>query len=168
MKELIMFSELNLDFNTIIFGAFILMAVFIAGYEIIGKFSVIIKKPLGKYKQQEDDHQLLITMAQNVIELQNCYTQLKDTDVEIRRDIKNLAAEFVDKQIDDMRYEILDFASAISLGRNYTKEQYMHTIKITDKYHQIISEKGLENGQAEISTKIIKDSFEEKLRSGKF
>lgn len=161
---------LQLDFTTVILGIFIIMAGCIAIYEIIGKFSVIIGKPVKKYKQREIDHKLVVENAQAIKELAERHEKDKEQsilhDKKIDDKLDELTNLFIDKEIEDMRYTILDFASAISLGRNYTKEQYQHTIRITDKYHRIIKERGLENGQAEISTKIIKESFENKLKNG--
>ena len=84
----------------------------------------------------------------------------------IRRDIDNLTKMFVEKQIDDMRFEILDFASAISLGRNYSKEQFDHVIVIDKKYQKILEDNGLENGQVTASMEVIMDVYKEKLKNG--
>lgn len=163
---------LELDFTGIILTIFLIMAACIAIYDIIGKFSVIIGKPVKKYRQREIDHNLVVENAKAIKELAERHEHDKEQsilhDKRIDDKLDELTKLFIDKEVEDMRYTILDFASAISLGRNYTKEQYMHTIRITDKYHRIIKERNLENGQAEISTKIIKDSFEEKMRNGSF
>ena len=162
----------GLDFFGWMCTAFMILAAVLAGAKLIGEFSKLIGKPVKWVKKKEEDHKLLTLTAQNLNKLQTRYDNFEveviKADKEIREDIDSLTKIFVDKQLDDMRYEILDFASAISLGRNYTKEQYIHTIKITDKYHKIITERGLENGEAEISTKLIKDSYEEKLKNGSF
>ena len=84
----------------------------------------------------------------------------------IRKDIDNLTKMFIEKQIDDMRFEILDFASAISLGRNYSKEQFDHIIKIHNKYEKILEENKLENGQVTASMEVIMDVYKEKLKNG--
>ena len=73
---------------------------------------------------------------------------------------------FVDKQIDDIRYEILDFASSLSAGRQYSKEQFDHIISIDEKYKKILKENDLENGQVTASMEVITGIYKEKLRTG--
>ena len=73
---------------------------------------------------------------------------------------------FIEKQIDDIRYEILDFSSALSSGRQYNKEQFDHIIKIHEKYEKILKENGLENGQVTVSMQVIMEIYKDKLRTG--
>lgn len=112
----------------------------------------------GMRKKREQQELLL-----NAVEKVN---MLERKNENIRRDIDNLTKMFIDKQIDDMRFEILDFASAISLGRNYSKEQFDHVIVIDKKYQKILEDNGLENGQVTASMEVIMDVYKEKLRTG--
>ena len=161
---------LKLDITTIILGIFIIMSACIAICDIVGKFSVLVKRPLGKYKQREEDHKLVIENAKAIQELSKRHEE--DTkqsikhDEKIREDLQKLTTMFIEKQIDDMRFEILDFASAISLGRNYSKEQFDHVITIDKKYQKILEQNGLENGQVTASMEVIMDVYKEKLRTG--
>lgn len=50
---------LQLDFTAVIVSIFVIMSAIIAGYQIICKFSEIIKKPIGVAKQRKADHELL-------------------------------------------------------------------------------------------------------------
>ena len=74
---------------------------------------------------------------------------------------------FIEKQIDDMRYEILDFASNISSNRShYSKEQFDHILQIDEKYKKILDENNMENGQVSESMEVIRDIYREKLKNG--
>ena len=99
--------------------------------------------------------------------------ELKDsikilTDNQQKRDekINNLTNMFVDKEIDDLRFKILDFASSISSGMKYNRESYDHILKIYGKYEQILEEHNMENGLVEESVKYIQSSYQELLKSG--
>jgi len=121
-------------------------------------------------RQRREERELLLKTAENLANLHAKHEE--DTkqsirhDEMIREDLANLTKMFVEKQIDDMRFEILDFASAISLGRNYSKEQFDHVIVIDKKYQQILEDNGLENGQVTASMEVIMDVYKEKLRTG--
>lgn len=99
--------------------------------------------------------------------------ELKDsikilTDGQKDRDekINNLTDMFVDKEIDDLRFKILDFASSISSGREYNRESYDHILKIYGKYERILEEHNMENGLVEESIKYIQSSYQELLKHG--
>lgn len=163
-------SLLNLDWIALILGIFIMMSGIIAVVTIIGKFSEIIGKPVKWVRDKKKDHELIIENAKAIQELSKRHEE--DTkqsirhDEIIRNDLANLTKMFVEKQIDDMRFEILDFASAISLGRNYSKEQFDHVITIDKKYQKILEENGLENGQVTASMEVIMEIYKEKLKNG--
>lgn len=99
--------------------------------------------------------------------------ELKDsikvlTDGQHDRDAKinNLTDMFVSKEIDDLRFKILDFASSISSGMKYNRESYDHILKIYGKYEHILEEHNMENGLVEESVKYIQSSYQELLKHG--
>ena len=156
----------DIDIVSWVIIGFMLLSAIIAGYEIVCKFSEIIKKPIGVAKQRKNDHELLTKTVQDLKELHDKHDE--DTrqsirhDEMIRDDLEKLTRMFVDKQIDDIRYEILDFASALSTGRRFSKEQFDHVIKIHTKYEKILEENGLENGQVTASMEVIMEVYKEK------
>ena len=158
------------DFSSLILGIFVIMSGFIAIYEIVCKFLSIFGKPIGIMKQRKADHELLLNTVKNLEELHNKHEE--DTkqsirhDEIIREDLSKLTQLFIEKQIDDIRYEILDFSSALSSGRQYNKEQFDHIIKIHEKYEKILKENGLENGQVTASMQVIMEIYKDKLRTG--
>ena len=160
----------QINFISWIIVGFMLLSAFIAGYEIICKFSEIIKKPIGMAKQRKAVHELLIKTVNDLKELHNKHEE--DTKQSIRHDemicedLKKLTKIVVDKEIDDMRWEILNFSSALTSGRKYNKESFDHVIQIHEKYEKILEENGLENGQVTASMEVIMDVYKEKLRTG--
>ena len=85
---------------------------------------------------------------------------------ELDEKINNLTDMFVDKEIDDMRYKILDFASSISSGKKFNRESYDHILRIYDKYEKILEEHNMENGLVEESIKYIQSSYQDFLKNG--
>ena len=112
----------------------------------------------------------MIRTSQNLLALQ----QQREQDVarsdrrdeEIANDIRNLTQMFVDKEIDDMRWEINNFATKVSEGRPCNKDSFKHCIHVYEKYEKILEENGLENGEVEISMEIINDAYRQKLKEG--
>lgn len=121
-------------------------------------------------RQRREEHELLIRTSQNLTALQTQHKhdmQKSDRrDEKISADIKKLTRMFVDKEIDDMRWEINNFATKVSEGKPCNKDSFKHCIHIYEKYEQILSENGLENGEVEISMELINDAYMRKMREG--
>ncbi len=121
-------------------------------------------------RRRREEHELLIRTSRNLTALQAQHEhdmQKSDRrDAEISSDIKKLTRMFVDKEIDDMRWEINNFATKVSEGKPCNKDSFKHCIHIYEKYEQILSENGFENGEVEISMELINDAYMRKLREG--
>ena len=121
-------------------------------------------------RRRREEHELLIRTSRNLTALQAQHEhdmQKSDRRVaEISSDIKRLTRMFVDKEIDDMRWEINNFATKVSEGKPCNKDSFKHCIHIYEKYEQILSENGFENGEVEISMDLINDAYMRKLREG--
>ena len=73
---------------------------------------------------------------------------------------------FLDKEIDDMRWEILNFCSALSSGRKYNREAFAHVFSVYEKYEKILEANEMENGIVEESIGYIKEVYREGLKEG--
>ncbi len=142
----------HIDFSLFLLSAFIIISSIIFACEIIEKFSKLIGRPVKWVQSNEKDHLLL---TENTRELN-----------ELKRDVKKLTDMFIDKQIDDMRYEILHFASALSGGGEFSKEPFDHILKTYQKYEKILEENHMSNGQVQMSMEVINDIYKEKLKNG--
>lgn len=121
-------------------------------------------------RQKREEHELLIATSKNltVLQKQHEYDVEKSDrrDDEISADIKKLTQMFIDKEIDDMRWEINNFATIVSAGQPCNKDSFTHCIHVYEKYEKILEENGLENGEVEISMEIINDAYKQKLKEG--
>lgn len=80
--------------------------------------------------------------------------------------LNKLTTMFIDKEIDDMRWEILNFCSALTSGRKYNKESFDHVIQIHEKYEKVLEEYDMENGRVTASMEVIMDFYKDKLKNG--
>ena len=158
------------DISSLCVGIFIILSAFIAMYELIGKFSKIIGKPVRWVREKECDHNLIIQTTERLNELQKQHEESVKQSIKhdkvIRNDLEKLTKMFVDKEINDMRWEIINVADKISNGKNISKECYVHCIHTYENYEKIIEERELTNGEVEISMQIINDSYKQKLKEG--
>lgn len=92
--------------------------------------------------------------------------ELKENQTELKYSIKELRTMLLDKEIDDMRWELLNFANAVINGRKYNKEQYDHVIDIYTKYEKVLAENGLENGRVTSSMEFVQNKYKELMETG--
>ena len=147
------------DFSSVLLGIFIIMSGIIAIYEIICRFFSILGKPIGAMKERKADHELLL---KTVKETKN---SIANSEM-IKSELNDLKRIVIDKNIEDWRWEILDFSSALSNGRVYNRESFNHVFKIYKKYEKILKENDMENGLVEESIKFIKEEYNERLKNG--
>lgn len=161
---------LEIDIIQWIYTMFIILSAIIAMITLVSKFCSYINKPLKWFRGKNEDHELLITTANGLNALrekheEDVFQSIKH-DKEIKKDLEKLTKMFIDKEIDDQRWEILDFASAISAGRQYSQEQFAHVLSIYEKYEKILEEHNLSNGQVTASMDVINEVYKEKLKKG--
>lgn len=165
IKELI-----QIDFSYLFISAIIILT---STKTIASLFEWLINK-LGLetnwMRKRREEHELLMKTSQNLITLQEQHEKDVERsdrrDEEIANDIKYLTQMFVDKEIDDMRWEINNFATKVSEGKPCNKDSFTHCIRIYEKYEKILEENGMENGEVEISMELINDAYKEKLKKG--
>lgn len=109
--------------------------------------------------------------SQNLNELQeklNQYAAHSDhRDNEICRDIQKLTDMFLDKEIEDWRWKILDFSSGLSNGRLYNRESFDHIFRTYDTYEKVLRENQLDNGLIEETIKFIRKKYQECMDEGR-
>lgn len=121
-------------------------------------------------KNKRKEHELLVETSKSLSALQQRHIEdiqyVNSRDEEITKDIQRLTDMFLDKEIDDWRWKILDFSSALSNGRKYNRESFDHIIKIYSKYEKVLEENKLENGLVDESMKFVKKKYQERLDKG--
>ena len=160
----------NINFSYVLISVFVIL---IGIKAVVSLFEWVIDK-LGLetkwMRQKREEHELLIQTSQNLASLQEKHERDIESsdrrDEEIASDIKKLTQMFVDKEIDDMRWEINNFATKVSEGKPCNKDSFKHCIHMYEKYERILEDNGLENGEVEISMELINEAYKEKLKEG--
>lgn len=158
------------NFLSILILIFLIISTVVTTATMIGKFSEIINKPVKWIRKKNEDHELLITTAQGLNELrikqEEDIRQSIRHDKIIKEDLEKLTLLIQEKNINDWRYEILDMASAIGSGRQYSKEQFDHVIDIHKNYEELLSSLGRTNGQVDVSMEVIMEQYKDNLKNG--
>lgn len=160
----------KLDFSSVFLSVFIIL---IGAKMVFSLLEWVIEK-LGLetkwMRKRREEHDLLIQTSQNLTALQKRHEldmeQSDKRDEEISNDIKKLTQMFVEKEIDDMRWEINNFATNVAEGKPCNKDSFKHCMHIYEKYEEILKENDLENGEVEISMEIIEEAYKQKLKDG--
>lgn len=166
MNEIIELTKINFS------SVFIAVFVILVGVKTIVSLFEWVGQKLGLetkwMRKQREGHDLLLQTSQNLIALQKKHVddmkRSDEHDAEMQKDIKKLTDLFVDKQINDYRWEIINLADKIASGKTISKECLRHAISTYEKYEKIINEHGLTNGEVEISIEIIKEAYQKKLK----
>lgn len=160
----------KLDFSFLFLSIFV---VLIGVKAIVSIFEWFIDK-LGLetkwMRKKREDHELLLTTSKNLIMLEEHHKKDMEKsdrlDSEMRNDIKKLTNMFIDKEIDDMRWEINNFATKVAEGKPCNKDSFSHCIRSYERYEKLLEENGLENGEVELSMEIIEEAYKRKLKEG--
>lgn len=160
----------KVDFSSVFIAVFIILigikAVVTLLEWVIDKMGLETKW----MRKKREEHELLVRTSQNLAVLQEQHKSdmhISDKqDEEMKNDIKKLTDMFIEKEINDMRWEINNFATTVSEGRPCNKDSFKHCIHTYEKYEKLLEEQGLENGEIEISMQIVNEAYKKKLKEG--
>lgn len=168
MEAILQLSKI--DFSSVILSVFMILFGLKAVLSILEWGTRLLGLETRWGKKQREEYELLLRTSQSLSALQEKHeTDMERSDLrdeEISHDIKKLTRLFVDKEIDDIRWEINNFAIRVAEGKPCNKDSYQHCIKIYEKYERILKENKLENGEVEISMELIQKSYMDKLKNG--
>lgn len=168
MNEILELTKINYPYVLVS-----VLATLVGIKAIVSVFEWIVDK-LGLetrgMRRRREERELLLQTSQNLSALQakrqEDIARSDRRDEEIAADIKKLTRMFVDKEIDDMRWEINNFATNVSEGKPCNKDSFTHCIHMYEKYEKILEEHGMENGEVEISMELINEAYKQKLKEG--
>ena len=151
----------QINYILVILGLF---AILFAIKEIIEIFSYFKMKFRIKTGADEDKETLeeRITILEKHDSCQ--YREL----TKISNCVEEIKKNIVSKEIDDIRWELLDFCSALTSGRKYNREAFAHIFKTYEKYEKILEDNGMTNGFVEESMNAVKEIYHDKLKNGEF
>ncbi len=74
---------------------------------------------------------------------------------DIAEQVTKLAHQMTEHEIDELRWNILNFANSCRNGRKHSKDEFEHVISDHSKYLKILENHGMQNGQVETDYKFI-------------
>lgn len=101
---------LKQDFTALLVGAFLVMSGIIAIADIIGKFSILIGKPVKWIRKKEKDHELLIQTVKEMNQLSENRKQDRQQSFQIQKELTDAQKELaksiseISKKIDKMQH----------------------------------------------------------------
>ena len=106
--------------SSVILSLFVILFGIVAIAQVIEKVSIYVGKPVSWVRNKNKDHETIekITETLEALRKQQDTDRMQSIkhDKEIKDDIDRFSSMFLDKSVEDMRWRILDFASAISNG----------------------------------------------------
>ena len=129
--------------------------------EIATYFKKKFRVKLGYEEDKETIEKRIATLEKHDKWQYNELTKISNCLEEINKNI-------IDKEIDDIRWELLDFCSALTGGRKYNREAFAHIFKTYEKYEKILKDNGMTNGFVEESMNAVKEIYHEKMVNGEF
>ena len=151
----------QINYLLVILGFF---AILFACKEIFEIFSYFKKK--FRIKTGYEDDKSCIEKRVSTLEKHDNwqYAEL----IKISRCVEEINKNIISKEIDDIRWELLNFCSALTSGRKYNREAFAHIFKTYEKYEKILEDNGMTNGFVEESMNAVKEIYHDRLKNGEF
>lgn len=151
----------QIDYLLVILGLF---AILFAAKEIIEIFSYFKKKLRLKTGIDEDKETI-----ENRIKTLEKHDNWQYGEIQkISKGIDDIKINLVQKEISDIRWELLDFCSALTSGREYNREAFEHIFRTYEDYEKILADNHMSNGYIVESMKAVREIYHNKLVSGDF
>lgn len=174
----------SFDWWTVVVGVLIAIGIVMLCVKIkdfvVSTFGITTKSALAKQAQEErikDLNNQIIDLQKEVQQFKDnrvhdrdqsfdIQKQLTDSQTLLQNSVENLRKMLVNKEINDMRWEILDFSNAVMNGRVYNKEIYDHIFDTYTEYERVLEENGLENGKVDSSMQFVRNKYLELMEKG--
>lgn len=151
----------QIDYLLVILGFF---AILFAAKEIIEIFSYFKKKYRIKTGNEEDKE-----IVENRIKTLEKHDNWQYQEIlKISKGIDDIKDNLVQKEISDIRWELLNFCSALTGGQDYNREAFEHIFRTYEQYEKILADNHMTNGYIVESMKAVREIYHNKLVSGDF
>lgn len=151
----------QIDYLLVILGFF---AILFATKEILEIFGYF-KKKFRLKTGIDQDKETLETRIKTLEKHDNWqYGEIQ----KISKGIDDIKINLVQKEISDIRWELLDFCSALTSGREYNREAFEHIFRTYEDYEKILADNHMSNGYIVESMKAVREIYHNKLVSGDF
>lgn len=174
----------DLDWWTVVIGVLIAIGIVMLCVKvkdfIVSTFGITTKTALAKQAQEQHIKDLqgqIYSLQKEIQQFKenrihdreqsfDIQKQLTSSQTLLQESVENLRKMLVNKEINDMRWEILDFSNAVMNGRVYNKEIYDHIFDTYTEYERVLEENGLENGKVDSSMQFVRNKYLELMEKG--
>lgn len=87
---------------------------------------------------------------------------------ELEEEIHSIKKDIVEEKINNIRWNVLDYANSCRNGRMHTKDEWYHVIAQLKQYESYVKENNIDNGVMEEETKYLRKLFEERCEKNDF
>lgn len=151
----------QINYLIVILGIF---AILFAGKEII-EIITYFKKKFRVKTGVDQDKESLESRIKTLEKHDNWqYNEINN----ISKCVNDIKDNIIKKEISDIRWELLDFCSALTGGREYNKEAFEHIFRTYEDYEKILQENHMTNGYITESMKAVREIYHDKLVNGDF
>lgn len=151
----------NLNFASIIMGLFIIILGIDKIVSLLKRVKSILRIKFG-YEEDKESIEDRISILERHDNWQ--YKEIS----KISQCVTDIDKRMLDKDIDDIRWELLNFCSALTGGRKYNREAFDHIFRIYEKYEMILKDNKMTNGFVDESMNYVKEVYHKNLENGKF
>lgn len=151
----------QIDYVLVILGLF---AILFAAKEVIEIFGYFKKKLRLKTGIDEDKE----TVESRIKTLEKHDNWQYQEIQKISKGIDDIKDNLVQKEISDIRWELLNFCSALTSGQDYNREAFEHIFRTYEQYEKILADNHMSNGYIVESMKAVRDIYHKKLVGGDF
>lgn len=151
----------NQNYISVILAVFLLLFAIKEIIDLISYFKEKGRIKTGSEQDKENVESRLITLEKHD------NWQYKEIG-KISDGVDKLNKSFLTKEINDLRWELLDFCSALSNGRVYNREAFEHIFRTYEQYEQILVENNMTNGYVKESMQVVREIYHQKLVNGEF
>ena len=149
----------TIDYTTLIIGIFAVLVGVKEGWEVISYFKTKLRIKMGFQEDKDILKDRIATLEKHDNWQYNQITK-------ISKGIEGIQEQLLTNTIEDMRWEILDFASSLSAGRKFSKEQFEHVISTHERYVVVLQEHKMTNGLVTSSMEVINERYKYCLQHG--
>lgn len=151
----------QIDYVLVILGLFAILFAVKEVIEIFGYFKKKFRLKTGIDEDKETVENRLKTLEKH----DNWqYQEIQ----KISKGIDDIKNNLVQKEISDIRWELLNFCSALTGGQDYNREAFEHIFRTYEQYEKILADNHMTNGYIVESMKAVREIYHNKLVSGDF
>ena len=149
----------QIDYVLVILGLFAILFAVKEVIEIFGYFKKKLKTGIDEDKETVENRLKTLEKHDNWQ-----YQEIQ----KISKGIDDIKNNLVQKEISDIRWELLNFCSALTGGQDYNREAFEHIFRTYEQYEKILADNHMTNGYIVESMKAVREIYHNKLVSGDF